>query len=222
MQQFELLRDSGKQRCSGVNKARAEIRSASGARLSGDFDLEPTTAIALRTMRRKDLFIAPLGEGLLILVVALAGWAVHQPLIFASLGPTAYELIETPQRRSAQPYCIFVGHLVGVGAAYLAIFVTGAWYQPAISASGVPFLRIWAVVLGATLTVFGNLLLRAAQPAAVSTTLLIASGIMQTPKDAAVIMGAVLLMMAVGEPLRRWRLAMQKNVVENEGTKRQE
>jgi hypothetical protein len=36
----------------------------------------------------------------------------RQPLIFASLGPTAYELAEEPQLRSAPAYNIIVGELV--------------------------------------------------------------------------------------------------------------
>ncbi|MGC2639525.1 MAG: hypothetical protein WA294_20245, partial [Acidobacteriaceae bacterium] len=65
-------------------------------------------------MKKRELVIAPAGEALLILLAGLAGWAAHQPMIFASLGPTAYELIETPHRRSAEPYSIVVGHAVGV------------------------------------------------------------------------------------------------------------
>ena len=49
-------------------------------------------------MSRRDLLIAPLLEGVLILVVALAGWISHQSLVFASFGPIAYELVETPKR----------------------------------------------------------------------------------------------------------------------------
>lgn len=160
-------------------------------------------------MSRKDLLIAPLGEALLILIVSVAGWLAHQPLVFTSLGPTAYELIETPHRRSAQIWSVLAGHTVGVGAGFLALFVTGAWTAHAVSASGVPLPRVWAAVLAATLTVFINLLIRASQPAALSTTLLIALGTMQLPRDAAIILGAVVLMLLVGEPLRRMRLAHQ-------------
>jgi hypothetical protein len=159
--------------------------------------------------RKKDLLIAPLGEAFLLLIAALAGWLCRQPLIFASLGPTAYELIETPHRRSARPYCICVGHLIGIGSAFLALFVTGAWYVPAVSGSGVPLDRVWAIVTAAALTVFFTLLLRAGQPAAIATALLIATGILQRPIDAALMMAAVILMVLTGEPLRRLRLRQQ-------------
>lgn len=157
-------------------------------------------------MSKKDVLIAPLGEGLLILIAAFAGFLVHQPMIFASLGPTAYELIETPYRRSAEPYSLVVGHTVGVGAGFLSLWVTRAWWAPAVSGAGVPLDRVWCLVLASVLTVLVNLMLKASQPAAISTTLLIGAGLLQKPHDAAVIMGSVLLMALVGEPLRRLRL----------------
>jgi hypothetical protein len=161
-------------------------------------------------MQKRDLLIAPLGEAFLILIAALAGWASHQPLIFASLGPTAYELVETPHRRSARPYSVLAGHLTAVGAGYLALWVTHSWFVSPVSASGVPFPRIWAAVLAVALTVLTTLLIRASQPAALSTTLLIALGIMQTPLDAGILMAAVVLMLLFGEPIRIWRLNQQK------------
>jgi len=160
-------------------------------------------------MKKIDLLLAPLGEAFLLLIVALAGWLAHQPLIFASLGPTAYELIETPHRKTAKPWSIFCGHGIAVIAGYVALWVTRAWWLPAVSQNGVPLHRIWAAVLASALTVFFTLLARASQPAALSTTLLISLGIMQTPPDAVIIMAAVVLMILVGEPLRRWRLATQ-------------
>lgn len=160
-------------------------------------------------MRKRDLIVAPAGEGLLILIAGVGGWLTHQPLIFASLGPTAYELIEMPHRRSARPYSILVGHLLGVISGYAALFLISAWRAPAVSQHGVPLLRVWAAVLAAALTVLSTLVFRASQPAATSTTLLVATGIMQTPRDAVIILCAVGLMVAAGEPLRIWRLRTQ-------------
>ncbi len=157
-------------------------------------------------MPRKDLLLAPALEGALILLAALAGWISHQPLVFASLGPTAYELIETPERKSARPYNIIAGHLIAILAAFTALFITHAWAAPSVSAHGVPLPRVWATMLSALLTVLGTLAVRAGQPAALSTTLLISTGLMQTWQDGVIIMAAVLLMTAAGEPVRRWRI----------------
>jgi hypothetical protein len=155
--------------------------------------------------QKRDLLLAPVAEGALILIASLAAWLLKQPLIFTSLGPTAYELIETPHRKSARPYNVLVGHLIGVLAGFLALGITHAWRVPAVSTHNVQFPRVEAAVLSAALTVFGTLLARATQPAALSTTLLISLGTMQQWGDILVIMGAVVLMLVVGEPLRRWR-----------------
>ena len=156
-------------------------------------------------MVRKDVFLAPLLEAALIVILALAGWLSRTPLVFASLGPIAFEIVETPKRPSARPYNIIAGNLIAVLAAFAALWLTRAWTAPSVSAHGVPLDRAWAATVAAMLTVFGTLLLRATQPAALSTTMLIALGIMQTARDGIIIMLAVLLITAIGEPLRRWR-----------------
>lgn len=162
-------------------------------------------------MQKKDLVIAPVCEAALLVIVGGAGWFSHQPLLFTSLGPTAYELIETPHRRSARPYSILVGHATAIAAGFLAIYLTGAVHVAPVSSAGVLAPRIWAAAVAALITVFATLLLRASQPAALSTTLLVALGTMQKPIDAAVIAVAVVLMTLVGEPVRRFRLRHQKD-----------
>lgn len=156
---------------------------------------------------RADLFWATLGEGGLVLVLAAIGWATRQPLIFASLGPTAYELVEQPQLRSARAYNIIVGHLIGLGAGFLALYALNAWAAPNVISAGVVSTdRLWAVAIAATLTTVVTLLLKAGQPAALATTLLVSLGSMQTRRDAIAIVAGVLIITAVGEPVRRFRL----------------
>ncbi len=115
-------------------------------------------------MWRKNVVVAPLLEAALILTVALTGWLTHQPLVFTSLGPTAFEMIETPKRPSARPYHTLAGHTIAVLAAFAA-------------------------------------LLRAA----LSTTILMSSGALQSWKYGGWIMVAVALMVLAGEAVRRWR-----------------
>lgn len=156
-------------------------------------------------MERKDLAIAPILEAALILIVALAGWLVHKPLLFASLGPTAYEQVETPKRKSGRPYNVIAGHLIAVLAGFASLWICRAWIAPGVSSGAVPLPRVEAATLAAFLTVLGTLLARASQPAALSTTLLISLGVMQTWQDGMIIMAGVVLLTIVGEPLRRWR-----------------
>ena len=103
-----------------------------------------------------------------------------------------------------------MGHLLGIGSGYAAVFIAGCWSVAPVSTTGVPLHRVAAGVLAAGLTAFATLLLRASQPAALSTTLLIALGIMQAPKDAAILIGAVVLMVLFGEPIRLLRLRHQE------------
>ena len=156
---------------------------------------------------RADLVWAILGEGGLVLALGAIGWATKQPLIFASLGPTAYELTEQPQMPSARPYNIIVGHLIGLGAGFLAIYLLNAWAAPNVLATGIVSpQRMWATAISAALTAFVSLAVKAGQPAALATTLLVSLGAMQTRRDAIAIVVGVLLVTAMGEPLRRLRL----------------
>jgi HPP family len=162
-------------------------------------------AIVNRTT--KDVFWATLGEGGLVLAMAALSWVTKQPLIFASLGPTAYELVEQPQLRSARAYNIIVGHMVALGASFFALYVLSArnaaiLMSPGEMSSG----RQWAAVIAATLTTLITLMLKASQPAALATALLVSLGLMQTRRDALAIAAGVLIITAIGEPVRRFRL----------------
>jgi hypothetical protein len=158
-------------------------------------------------LNRADLLWATLGEAGLVFAVAAIGWATRQPLIFASLGPTAYELVELPQLPSARAYNIIVGHLIGLGAGFLAVYLLNASAAPNVLATGVVLpKRIGAVAISAALTTLASLVLKAGQPAALATTLLVSLGAMQTRRDAIAIIFGVLLITAMGEPLRRFRL----------------
>lgn len=155
--------------------------------------------------RPLDAFWATLGEGSLILVMAAIAWAAQQPLIFASLGPTAYELVEQPRLRSARTYNVIVGHFVGLGSGFLSLLLFHAWGAPNLAA-GLPPVRVWAAVVAAAVTTLVNLALRASQPAALATTLLVSLGAMQTRHDAVAIIAGVLIIALIGEPVRRFRL----------------
>lgn len=145
-----------------------------------------------------------IGEGGLILAVGAIGWAVHMPLLFTSLGPTAYELVEKPKAQSAKTYNIIVGHLWALGAGFFSLWVLAAWGAPKVNAAGfISSPRLWAAVLSVVVTTAGTLLLKATQPAALSTTLLVSLGSMQTGRDAIAIIVAVLILAAIGEPIRR-------------------
>jgi len=157
-------------------------------------------------LKARELVAAPLLEGGLLLAVGAIGWAIGRPLLFASLGPTAYEQIEQANRPSARPYNIIVGHYLALGAGFLSLYAVNAWKAAEISgAGGLPLPRLWASVIAVLMTVLGTLLFRASQPAALSTSLLVTTGAFQGPQGAAAILIAVALIAVIGEPVRRIR-----------------
>ncbi len=160
-----------------------------------------------RVARIPDLVWGPFWEAVLILIAGLTAlWSGH-PWLFASLGPTAYEMAEKPELRSARVYNIIVGHIVGMSCGFGAVALTRSWFVPSVSAH--TFLtpaRVCAAIIAVFSTVLLNVLLKSGQPAALATTLLIALGNMQTAASPLWIMTGVLIITAIGEPIRRVRL----------------
>jgi hypothetical protein len=127
-----------------------------------------------------------------------------QPWLLPSLGPTAYLLAEMPAHPSTRPYNIIAGHVLGLAAGFVAVWVTGAVSDQAGVVTGA---RVGAAVLALGLTLLATLVLQAPHPAAGATTLLVALGALSTPVDAlAVVMGATIVA-AMGVGLRGLRLA---------------
>jgi hypothetical protein len=156
--------------------------------------------------RLLDILPAVLGEGALIFVLAAIGWATRWPFVFASLGPTAYDIVEKPESKSARTYNIIAGHFTGLGAGWFALWALHARESPKVTTAAlVPEPRMWAAVLAVAVTTGVTLAIRASQPASLSTSLLVSLGSMQTGRDALAIIIAVLIIAAIGEPLRRVR-----------------
>jgi hypothetical protein len=173
----------------------------------------------IRVTQRSDFIWATLGEGGLVLALATIGWATKQPLIFASLGPTAYELVEQPHVRSARAYNIVVGHLIGLGTGLFALYVLNAWGSPNVLAAGmVSWQRLWATTIAATLTTLLTLILKAGQPAALATAFLVSLGAMQTRRSVVAIIAGVLIITIIGEPVRRLRLKYMRGPTTGEKT----
>jgi hypothetical protein len=157
--------------------------------------------------RARDLITSSVCEAGLLLGVGAAAVLLHAPLFFASLGPTAYELTETPNQQSAKPYNVIVGHFIGVLSGFVALAATGAANAPVVTATSITWVRLLASIIATLLTAFGTLMAKAGQPAALATTLIVTTGAMQRPRDGLTIMVAIVLLTVIGEPLRRWRAA---------------
>ncbi len=159
------------------------------------------------SLSKGDALWAPVFEGGLLLLCGAIGLAAGRPLLFASLGPTAYEQTEKPDIPSAKPYNVFVGHMIGLGCGFLALYATRAFAAPnVLTTHQLTAPRLWAGIIAVVLTTVVSILLRASQPAAAATSLLVALGQFQTWHEAQVVIIAVAILTVVGEPVRRFRL----------------
>src|SRR5436305_4285420 len=102
-----------------------------------------------------------------LVAIGLSGtWAyiVKQPLVFPSLGATAFLIFETPMAEVGTPRNTIVGHAVGAAAGAFSLVVFRLWEAPSVYNTGVSPSRIGAIALAVALTGGILRLLRAAHP----------------------------------------------------------
>ena len=132
--------------------------------------------------------------GFVILILGILALFLHHPLIFPSLGPTAFLMFTNPRSRYASPRNTVLGHLIGVTSGFVALFIFGLTDVPAIIISGISLHFIAAAALSLALTSFFMILFSAEHPPAGATTLIVSLGIMHTIPDLVVLMIAVVLL----------------------------
>jgi CBS-domain-containing membrane protein len=143
-----------------------------------------------------------------VCVVGLLGVLIHQPLLFANLGPTAFLRGDRLQSSSAQLYNTIVGHSIGLSSAFLVVILLKADHAPpALSADEIAPVQVMAATISIGLAMFLMRLCHASHPPAAATTLLIALGSFKpTVRDAVIIMTGVLIVALIGEGIRWIRL----------------
>ena len=150
-----------------------------------------------------------------LIAIGLSGfwaWLLKEPLLFPSLGATAFLFFETPLAEVGTPRNAVIGHFVAIGAAVGALAAFGLLGDPSAYVQGVTPARIGAVAVSVALT--GGLLrlLRAAHPPAGATTIIVSSGLLaETSQIGAVAAGVLLITVAgwvlnrlMGVPAPRW------------------
>lgn len=153
-----------------------------------------------------------------LVAVGLSGlwaWLVKQPLLFPSLGATAFLVFETPMAEVASPRNTIIGHTVGVAAGVLSILIFGLWNAPSVYVTGMTPDRIGAMALAVALTGGVLRVLRSAHPPAGATTIIVASGLLARPHQLVdILVGVALLTLAgwminrlMGVPAPRWAAA---------------
>lgn len=162
-----------------------------------------------------DLLWGPVTTGGLVLAAGALGLAVGQPLLFPSLGPTAVLYADFPAHSSARPYNTLVGHLVGLGSGYLAVFLASAQAAPAVLATHeLAPSRVVAGTLAVTLTWVILWAIHAPHPPAAATTLLAAlGGFRPIAEDALAVIIGVLVVAVLGQALR-WARGRYRRPIE--------
>jgi len=119
--------------------------------------------------------------GLSIVLMALGAYAAGAPLVFPSLGPTAFLLFYLPRLPMAAPRNVLGGHLIGLLAGFASLSAFGLLNHPAALVAGVTLARVGsaAVSLGSTAGLM--VWLRVPHPPAAATTLLVSLGIVLRP-----------------------------------------
>lgn len=138
-----------------------------------------------------------------IAVMSAAAVITSQPLIFPSLGPTAFLLFFTPRAPVASPRNTIIGHLIGVLAGYLSLVIFGLTEQGPAFAEGVTWARVGAAGLSLGLTAGFMAWLLAPHPPAGATTLIVSLGIMPRPSQQAFLMLAVVALVLQGIVINR-------------------
>lgn len=141
-----------------------------------------------------------------LISLAVSGLAAHfarQPLLFPSLGPTAFLFFESPLSPQSSPRTTIVGHFVAVLAGALSLAVFGLFHHPSVLIEGVTLPRVGAATLSLALTGSVLLLLRSSHPPTGATTLIVSLGLLKTPHQMAVLMAGVVLLTVIGWILNR-------------------
>ena len=147
----------------------------------------------------------PLASGIALGVAGLIGLLAQHLILFASLAPTSVMIAQQPLLASTKPYNSIVGHMIGLGAGFFAVWVLGIAAQPSVFAvHALSGARVCAALLAVAIATGLELLLDAQHPPAASTTLLAALGSLRLDWTYAgeVLVGVVAVTVA-GELLRR-------------------
>ncbi len=149
----------------------------------------------------------PVVAGILMLVVGLIGFASGRPLLFPSLGPSAFEHSVQPKENASRFYNTFAGHMIALGAGFLAVALVNGWgAPPVLSAHTLTLARVGASTLAVAITLAVTTLARAFHPPGAATTLLVALGAFRTGGDALTVFLGVLVLAILGELARQIRI----------------
>jgi CBS-domain-containing membrane protein len=152
---------------------------------------------------RGNAIYTALGSLLTIALSGLLAWALDEPLVFPSLGATAFLFFETPMAEVASIRNTIIGHLVGAGVAFVWLNVFGLVDAPSAIETGFTADRVACVALSLAFTGGILRLLRAAHPPAGATTVIVSIGLLTTLDELVVLAAGVALLAASAWALNR-------------------
>lgn len=131
-----------------------------------------------------------------IAVGILAGLAAvsRTPLVFPSVGPTAFLLYFMPMAPTASPRNTLCGHAIGIACGYAALVIMGLTHAPSTLVEQIHWPRVIAAAVSLAATGALMILFRVVHPPAGATTLIISLGFITAPLHLLAIEVAVALM----------------------------
>lgn len=152
---------------------------------------------------RGNAIYTALGSLLTIGLSGLIAWALDEPLVFPSLGATAFLFFETPMAEVASIRNTLIGHTVGTLVAFFWLEVFGLVGEPSAIATEFTADRVACVALSLAFTGGILRLLRAAHPPAGATTVIVSIGLLTTVEECAILLTGVLLLSTAAWCLNR-------------------
>jgi CBS-domain-containing membrane protein len=145
-----------------------------------------------------------LSGGLSIALLALMAHFAHSPLVFPSLGPTAFLLFYHPLEPVASPRNTILGHLVGAVAGWVSLLIFGLAGVAPDGLDQISWARLGAaaVSIGATIALME--LWDVPHPPAGATTLIVSLGLMDRGSQIGVLLLAVVALVALGWAINRF------------------
>jgi uncharacterized membrane protein (DUF4010 family) len=122
--------------------------------------------------------------------------------VFPSLGPTAYVLFAAPFAAESSPRNTLCGHAIGIVAGLLALSLFGL-RDAAPDLEDLTPQRLGAVIVALALTLAVMTWVGVPHAPAGATTLIVALGLLHTPRHLALMMLSVLVMVVAGYVINR-------------------
>ncbi len=135
------------------------------------------------------------------LAIGMLAWMAHMahsPLVFPSLGPTAFLLFYQPLAPQASPRNTVFGHLIGAVAGWLSLLLFGLADVPGAGLGNITWARMGAAAVSIGMTIGLMELWDVPHAPAGATTMIVSLGLMSEWWQLGILMAAVVALLALG------------------------